>query len=198
MEPVTVSVDLDGTLADFLTPAMQSVNERFGTSYSTRDMIHYDAKTWMPPHHHDRFMEFVRNPEVYALLQPMPGSIEAVLNLANSGCNIVIASHRPPAALEQTRDWLLRHGVPHSHLSVSYGSKAALAESYGPEHPLLFLDDDPSIVAALGLPRPGIEVWLLETLYTGKVDLSLVRVFAGWEDLMIALHERLGTLPPSF
>ena len=191
MEPLTVSVDLDGTLADFLTPALQAVNDRFGTHYSPKDMVHYDAKTWLPPHHHDHFMEFVRDPEVYRGLEPLPHGIEAVLELARQGCNIVITSHRPQAALLPTRDWLLRHGVPYSRLEVNYGSKAALASHYGPSRPLLFLDDDPSVVTALDLPREGIEVWLLRTIYTGEVDSSACRVFEDWPSLMSSLTQRL-------
>jgi uncharacterized HAD superfamily protein len=191
MEQVTVSVDLDGTLADFMTPALTAVNLRFGSSYSYQDIIHHDAKTWMPSDHHDHFMEFVRDPEVYGRLDPLPEGIEVVLGLAERDCSIVITSHRPPAALRPTRDWLLRHGVPYSQLSVSYGSKAALAEGYGPTRPLIFLDDDPSLVLALDLPREGIEVWLLKTPYTGSVGLDRCRVFPDWTHLQAALFERL-------
>jgi hypothetical protein len=179
-----------------MTPALQAVNQRFGTDYTLQHYVHPDARHWMPSDHHDHFMEFVRDPEVYGHLAALPGSIEAVLDLAAHDCNIVITSHRPPAALQPTRDWLLRHGVAYAQLEVDFGSKAALATRYGPDRPLIFLDDDPTLIKILALPRPGIEVWLLQTPYTGQVDLSLCRLFADWPQLQAALLERLQPSAP--
>jgi hypothetical protein len=85
---------------------------------------------------------------------------------------------------------------------VSFGSKLALAAAYGAERPLIFLDDDPSLVKTLQLPRPGVEVWLLRTPYTGEVDLGACRLFpeptstaSVWAQMRSALLERIS--PPS-
>lgn len=191
MEPITLSVDLDGTLADFMTPALQTVNAHFGTAYSLRHVVHSDARNFLPTHHHDHFLKFVRDPEVYAHLPALPEGIAAVLALSALDCDIVITSHRPPAALLPTRNWLTHHGIPYSHLTVAYDSKILLADAYGPERPLIFIDDDPSLPLSLALPRDGIEVWLLRTSYTGIPEPSNCRIFASWSDLQSALLDRL-------
>jgi uncharacterized HAD superfamily protein len=191
MEPLTLSVDLDGTLADFLTPALQSLNDRFGTTYAPEQVTVLPYQSELPALHRAHFEEFVSDVEIYGHLPALPNSIEAILNLASLGYNIVITSHRPPDALRPTRDWLLLHGVPYAQLEVDFGSKAILAERYGPSHPLIFLDDDPSLIQELHLPREGIELWLLQTPYTGPVDLNACRLFSDWSQLQSALSERL-------
>jgi 5'(3')-deoxyribonucleotidase len=72
-----------------MTPALQFVNDRFGTDYTLQHVVHSDARHWMQPHHHDLFMEFVMDPKIYGHLPTLPYAIETILELSTYDCNIV-------------------------------------------------------------------------------------------------------------
>ena len=189
MEPVTLSIDLDGTLADFITPALRTVNERFGTNYTPDSFPTKPFGPHLPPEQRAAFQGFVADPEIYRTLDPLPDGVACTLALARAGYPIIITSHRPPASLIPTRDWLLAQGIPYLGLEVSFDSKAVVSARYGPDRPLIFVDDDPNLVQTLALPHPGVEIWLLAGPHTGGVDPQLARVFPSWPDLTEALLE---------
>jgi 5'(3')-deoxyribonucleotidase len=107
-------VDVDGVLADQVTPVLDELNSRCGSHYVKADIRHWDEplplastdiKTAIESSHHDP--DFVRK------MKPLPNA-QAVLREISKYLDISIATNRTAVADKPTREWLNSNGIAHS------------------------------------------------------------------------------------
>lgn len=183
----TVSLDIDGTLGEFLLAAFDHIYEKTGHRYTFADVTGWRVEEYMAPEHAKLFDEFMMDPESYHKPQAIRGASEVVHALydatdaeGNRLYRIVVASHRPPEAKEVTAQWLEANGIPHDELLVHWASKIECLERHGAVGPILFLDDDPKMVSKLGLPKDGHQIALIQSPILKEVP-DGIPVFSDWE-----------------
>ena len=121
-----VLLDVDGVLADFLTPALAFVKGVTGKTYQAADMTTWDifeiiGKEWEQP-----FFEACNRPGFAASLDVYPGAQEGVARLQEVAEVYIVTSplNHNPTWTHEREGWLLRHfGIPSNrvvHTSAKY------------------------------------------------------------------------------
>ena len=112
---ITLVVDVDGVLAEQVTPVLDLINQKFGSKYTKEDIIRWDQplplantdiKTEIENSHNDP--KFVQN------MQPIKNSIQVFTELSKY-CEITIATHRPKIADKPTKKWLRKNNIPYDN-----------------------------------------------------------------------------------
>jgi hypothetical protein len=153
----TLSLDVDGLIADFLAGAFAHIAANGGGAYSAKDVTAWRMSGVLASDS-DRtlFLRFVDAPESYGELPLVAGAREGVLALKATGMRIVVASHAPDGALPYRQAWLDRMQIPYDDILVSPKAKLECLEKHAADGPILFIDDDPGTARALGLPQAGV------------------------------------------
>jgi 5'(3')-deoxyribonucleotidase len=111
-----LGIDLDGVVANFIKGWMLRYNTEFGTSLNEDQVDHWDAAGYLT-HFHDLsdFWNWAgasgHGPTVFRYLEPYPGAIEALCDLATCH-DIVILSMKGDWAAADTFKWIGEHRIP--------------------------------------------------------------------------------------
>jgi hypothetical protein len=102
-----IGIDLDDVLAEFVSPLLRFINERYGTSYKKEDVTDYRLeKVWeCTPEEAIRRLNMFYRSAYFEDLPPMPGSNEGIKYLYKHN-NLFIITSRPPFLQEETREWI--------------------------------------------------------------------------------------------
>lgn len=145
-----VGVDVDGVLADLLTPLFQHLNTLLGTTYAPDHMKDWDIAELVPPERRDEFWNtFGREVRVHDALQPLPGAVEGMKLLQEvADVYIVTAYLRSAPTWVHDRDrWLSEHfgvgdkKIVHTHAKYVFSGemliddKPETVERWCREHP---------------------------------------------------------------
>ena len=127
-----VAVDMDEVLVDLVPRLLESYNCAFGERLTREGLEGRALGEVVPPDRRAALEELVLEPSFFADLDPMPGGIEALRELA-SVYEVFVASAamEVPTSLAAKFAWLRRHVpfVPASHL-VFCGDKAIVDADY--------------------------------------------------------------------
>ena len=139
-----VGVDVDGVLADLLSPLFSHMNTMLGTRYTPDHMKDWDIAELVPEGRRDEFWDsFGKEVRVHDALRPLPGAVEGMQLLAEvADVYIVTAYLRSAPTWVHDRDrWLAEHfaisdkRIVHTHAKYTFSAKA-------------LVDDKPATVAA--------------------------------------------------
>ncbi len=145
-----LGIDLDGVVANFTKGWMGFYNRQFGT-----DFVVGDSRNWNDlvnlTHFQDidEFWEWSSDLDgrsVFWHLETFPGAVEAVRSLAEAGHEIVVLTTKPDFAVEDTHEWIERHGIPATEIHI-------LADKWRIEC-AVYLDDGPHVLPGLVEHRP--------------------------------------------
>ncbi len=145
-----LGIDLDGVVANFTGGWMRFYNHQFGTS-----LVFEDSKRWedlVELTHFDDIGQFwawssdLDGRSLFWHLEPFPGAIEALKDLASEGHTLVILTQKPDFAVDDTHEWLERHEVPASEIHIIDEKWAVDCHVY--------LDDGPHMLPGLVAHRP--------------------------------------------
>jgi 5'(3')-deoxyribonucleotidase len=186
-----LGVDLDGTCADFYGALRPIAAEWLNVPPdSLASEVSWDLPEWGvadAPGGYLKLHQFaVAERELFRVMQPMPGAPEVLRRLSDQGVRIRIITHRllvnrfHRMAVQQTVDWLDRHGIPYRDLCFLADKAAVGADLYIEDAPhnveQLRAEGHPTIVfsgsANRHLPGPRAENW--EEVY-GMVNDELGR-----------------------
>lgn len=113
--PLAIVVDVDGVLADQVTPVLEELNRAFGCNYTKKDIVLWDQP--LPLAHTDIKTEIERShgdPDFVMRMQLLENAQKAMMELSKC-CEITIATSRVGKADRATRKWLSRNNVPYDH-----------------------------------------------------------------------------------
>src|SRR6185312_16024560 len=186
LDPITV-LDVDGTLADTVPPALVAVNAVFGTDYRPDDMETYGLCDFVRAQAEKRFLRvLLDSPEFNANLAPLPAGIAAAKALYAHGRRVWVVTERPPELEEVTRRWLGEQGVRYERLIVGgKGCKAAVLEALADRVALTFVDDHPEKDTELA--HPNATVFLLEYSFTRNIRRATVVPPHDWTPILAHL-----------
>lgn len=138
MNVQTAGLDVDGVLADLFTPWTDWLSERHGVAFGVEDWL-----SWSEPEL--RAMKGWRDfltADVYDVVDPYPGAVEAVSRLRDSGVSIEYITVIAGGAEQEKLDWLKGHGF-FQNGDVYHPLPIAEDHTHGPkDHDVDVLIDD--------------------------------------------------------
>lgn len=177
--------DVDGTLAFQPEASIVAVNARFGSSLLTVEADSYPFAASLPEGQAAWLTAQLDSGIVPANLAPDTKAISVAARAQAHGYNIAICTERPPAQQELTAAWLKACGVPFDRLFVvGPGGKVDLLAQYGPDDPVILIDDSP--IVAQVVPRDGVQVWQPARPYNTGPPQGVWR-FEHWHDVAARL-----------
>lgn len=113
-----VYVDFDDVLAKTALAFTRLLEETFGKRVTVEEITSFDLSRSfdLGQEEIDRFMVEAHRPERLLEVEPMEGAVDVLSAWQARGCEIDVLTGRPPATGAVSREWLNRHGVPHSEL----------------------------------------------------------------------------------
>jgi 5'(3')-deoxyribonucleotidase len=112
-----LGIDLDGVVVDFSGGWVTRYNAEFGTNIAASDVV-----TWGAPRDLTHFPSMSKfwswastcgdGRSLFHVLDPYPGALAGLDSLVERGHDLVIVTTKPNFAIEDTHEWLIRHGVP--------------------------------------------------------------------------------------
>lgn len=145
-----VGVDVDGVLADLLTPGLQLLAEMTGKETTPHHLTEWDFDKLIPEGRVQEFWERMGAQGVCSSFEPYPGSVEGMAMLGEVCDVYVVTAHLGTGATwayERDR-WLSRHfGIPRSRI-VHTQAKYVF-------HGVALVDDKPLNVEQWARAHPG-------------------------------------------
>jgi 5'(3')-deoxyribonucleotidase len=149
-----LGIDLDGVVANFIKGWMSFYNRDFGTGLVVEnsqrwndlvDLTHFEdmGQFW-------DWSSDLDGRSVFWHLEPFPGAIEALRELANTGHDIVIITTKPEFAVGDTHEWVARHEIPAAEVHILDDKWLVACDVY--------LDDGPHVLPGLVENRPQATV----------------------------------------
>jgi uncharacterized HAD superfamily protein len=149
-----LGIDLDGVVANFTEGWQQFYNREFGANLAVEDSQRWNDVVELTHFSDiDEFWEWSSDLEGRSLfwhLDPYPGAVETLHQLADDGHDIVVITQKPGFAFDDTHDWLQRVGVPAAevHILDMHTGRKWDIDCHA------YLDDGPHILPGLVRHRP--------------------------------------------
>ncbi len=142
-------LDMDGVLANLLAKWLATYNRDHDDAIGEDDLKSWGIWQWVKIGH--RIFDYLHEPHWFLDLEPMPGAIDGVQSLVNSGHEIFVVTAVPlasPTGLHDKSRWLEQHFpmIPRHHLIAAQRKDLVAGD--------LLLDDSPEHIDAF----PGITV----------------------------------------
>lgn len=145
-------IDMDGVLADFDRGWVDRYNSEFGTDIQYKHIQDWDALLTLTHFDdYDAWWTWARGTDndLFLTLDPLPGAIEGVNELARLGHEIVIITAKPRWAAGHPAAWLDAHNAHYDELHVTSKKYHVVCDAYidDAEHNIRdLLDKTPGLV----------------------------------------------------
>lgn len=143
-----VGVDVDGVLADLLTPILEGINTTFSKSLTPEDMDSWCIKKHLEGDEH-KFWDQLGNSNLHDRLLPYPGAKEGLALLQTVAEVYIVTSHLSAGRtwVYDRDQWLLKHfGIPKKRVIHTEAKYRVLADA--------LVDDRPDNVIAWQAVHP--------------------------------------------
>lgn len=177
-------VDLDGVIADLLTPFTKKINKEFGLSLKHEDITSFHFADCIPGLDWDSIKSVWENPK-FILKQPLlPWAKWGINRLKGLGYTIYIITARKSYLKQATLQWLEKHEI---HFDEIVTGKREEKWSYIERKGLdIFIEDKAQ--NALEAVRSCERVYLIDAPYNKQLDEPKIIRVEGWRE--IVKHER--------
>ena len=180
-----LGIDMDGVMCDFNAGWMRLHADEFGSELRPEMVVGWNGLHELAGFADMRaFWDWAKGSDerasIFRHLEPFPGALETMTQLAAAGHEIVVLTAKPDWSIPDTLSWLGDHGVPPHEVHIRYDKHAIDCDVY--------LDDAPSVLADLRRHRPDrlvcrmIQPW--NRSVPGSVDV------ADWAAFHAAVTER--------
>jgi 5'(3')-deoxyribonucleotidase len=135
-----LGLDVDGVLADFITPALAIMRDMGVGDYTPEDMTDFEMSTLIPEGRRNEFWKRCGEPGWCRNLKPYDGAQDGVKALAKVADIYIVTSplHSGPQWTHEREAWLWEHfGIPRSrviHTAAKYTFAGDMLVDDKPEH----------------------------------------------------------------
>lgn len=144
-ESLNVGIDIDGVLADLITPTLELINRKIGTNLSQEDIDHWHALPKKANLTVEEVLALMDQAWVEGKVGLLEGSAaESLHRLKAAGAHITVISKRTKQSLPAVSSWLLSQNIPFNHLVFMVEDKWMDSKFDYPIHCLM--DDSPKAV----------------------------------------------------
>lgn len=180
-----IGLDIDGVVADSFPVFIRELNKHYGkdiTELKTYNMTDIYGVEWdeMSQFFHDN-MEYL-----FSAPKPMPGAVEGINDLVESGHEIVYVTARAPGAEEiLTCKWFDDNKIYRNETFFTGGLSKKFAVK---ENEIdIFVDD--FMTNALEVASLGVPVLLMDSPYNqGKLPQGVSRCYC-WDDILCQINQ---------
>ena len=171
-----LGIDLDGVVANFNDGWIRRYNSDFGASVVPESVAAWDGI--IEATHFPSMSEFwhwardVGDGSIFRHLDPYPGSMTALQELAVRGHHLVILTTKPPWAVHDTFAWLSEHRLPTREVHILEDKWTVACD--------LYLDDAPHILQGCLQHRP--EAVVVRFIRPWNRPMAGVVDVADWEE----------------
>ena len=189
-----IGVDLDDVLGEFMPQMLAFHNEKYGTSFNSRDIGHVHALFELISKNEEEAiekMELFYRSEYFDNIRPVKGAKDNLRKLKDHGHELIVITGRPSHLKEKTTKWLEEHfedilDQVHfaDHTVHPRGwSKGEMCKKLGIYHHI-----DDFLAFAQSCVENGISVFLLDRPWNRNVelDIKIKRVFS-WDEISMDL-----------
>ncbi len=163
-----IGFDIDGVLCDFVHGFRQVAHHLNPQSkvYSTGGQLEWDVLA-DSDEEEDKIWRYIDTFPFWLNMSPLvtPGEIQQMTDHMKQREGILYVTSRKEKgyAIEQTVDWLAKHGFPNPDAVISARDKSPVIRSHGMR---AFLDDNPRHLREI----EGTEVWVRDWKYNRLVE----------------------------
>lgn len=187
-----LGIDIDGTIKDTRTAAIQIYNQELGQNLRKEDIkeFHLGPAYGLTDKEGSQMWRKLEH-KIYSLGVPLEGAAEILSQLHQEGHQITFITARPgmPHIREVTQEWLKKHGFPFdgSNLRMSAQNKGKVALELGID---LFFEDAPNHLDRL--VEAGIPTVIMDAVYNRDYphDLPRIRSWAEARELIRKLEAK--------
>jgi 5'(3')-deoxyribonucleotidase len=189
-----VGLDVDGVLADLITPCLAVASEMTGKEITPDHMKSWDFDHLVPPEMLEPFWERIGKPGLCGSLVPLDGAVDGVKALSEVADVYIVTSYLRGAAqwVHERDGWLQDHfGIPHARMVYTKAKYTF--------HGHMLVDDKPDNVsewadeysggASLRVPVLWSQPYNSMTKFPSNIDYRIVRT-NDWMKLIDILHSR--------
>jgi len=102
--------DVDGVVADLLSEWVRRYNAKYDDDLSPEDITEWDMHRNVKPECGTDIHNFLRMPNLYSMVEPIPGALEGIQELRRRGHRVVFVTAAVVGSMDQKARWLKRHG----------------------------------------------------------------------------------------
>lgn len=106
---LTLAVDVDGTIADLMTPWVKRYNRDYKDNLTPYNILDWDVRKFTKPEAGDMTFEYLEDASLYDEVLPIEGSLDAVDTLREY-YNIKYVTHATNGTKGRKFLWLKEHG----------------------------------------------------------------------------------------
>ncbi len=181
-----LGIDLDGVVANFTKGWVDFYNRDFGADVRIEDAVEWDGVTSITHFRDmDEFWDWTASLDGRSLfwhLEPFPGAIETLPELADDGHEIVVLTAKPTFAVDDTYEWISLHRLPAAEVHILEDKWRIPCDVY--------LDDGPHVLPGLVRHRPDRVVCRYVRPWNDPIDGTVdIADFAQFRDLVSGLDK---------
>ena len=115
--PLVIMIDLDNTLNNLQEVIMNVFNERYGTSYSIKDIKTYSVSECLSKEEATNMIALYSEEGIYNNVKPLKDAQNALQKLKKAGHEIYIVTHSIPSIFAEKVEWIKYHfNVDEAHI----------------------------------------------------------------------------------
>jgi 5'-nucleotidase len=187
MRKLTIAVDVDDVCADLLSEWLRRYNVDFKDALLPEDIDRWELKDCVKPEAKKAIYGYLREPDLYEHIKPIPGARQAVFRLRAMGHRVVFVTSCVRGTVDRKVEWLVRWGfLPQTHTQPDFyaaSDKALIAAD-------VLVDDH--VVNVEAFPGPAL---LVTRPHNAQLPTTRLRI-RGLEELveMVEQQEFLAAL----
>jgi len=173
-------IDLDGVIADLLTPFIRKINKEFGLSVKRKNISSFYFSDCIPSPNWDDIIKIWEDPD-FILKQPLvPWARWGINRLRDLGYAIYIVTARKSHLKEATLQWLKKHKIYFDEIVTGkQEEKWSYIERKGLD---IFVEDKAQ--NALEAIRFCERVYLIDAPYNKQLDEPKAIRVKGWREIV--------------
>ncbi len=195
MRRLTVLCDLDGMVADLMTPWLRAYNQQYGDTLTHAQLLDFDIHHFVKPECGQKIYDFINSGDVYTQLEPLAGALSGIEVIEQMGHNVVIvtagAKHVHTAG--HKLEWCKKHlGFNRKKVIIAHQKELVRGD--------VFLDDSPKMIRNYRAAWPNTPILTIAYPHNLCVEGLCTRypsfedTFTAWQGMVEGI-EQISHLP---
>lgn len=108
LKPI-LCIDMDSVIVDLMTEWYGRYNRDYGDDLTVERVLSWDAKSYVKPECGEKIYEYLQEPGLFTILQPLPHAQEVLERLVKRFDILIVTAPPSPVAYQEKEEWIYRH-----------------------------------------------------------------------------------------